>query len=733
MQKRLKQNIKNKSNLIAPVMVSTIMFIFSLCLWWTLLQDERNTIREKTQKESIKLLAYIESDLQSRIPALERIAKRWETRKGTPKKEFLADGAHYVQDLPGTQSVEWVDTDYKVKWITPLEGNEKSLNLDLTKSKSRYTSLLEAMKTQSPTMTNLVTLVQGGKGFYVYIPIITGTKLDGFVLAVFKANTWLQHVIYSKKTDTEKKDFIPSVYLNGVEAYSDQARKSDAVQKYRAISNRDFYNQNFSVTVYPTKQFVNSELTLIPTLTLIAGSIIAFFAGLIIYLLNHSREEAKALKQAKNKLARISSSFDLATDAGDIGVWTWDVKTNHLDWNDRNYEIFDTPKGTKLTYESWRKTVHPNDLDKAEKLLQETVQSGVKFDTEFRIVLESGEVRHVKAVAEAEKDTNGKLNSITGINIDITEQKLAAQRLADEKEKLANIIEGTDVGTWEWNIQTGEIKVNERWASLLGYTLDEVSPVTINISEQLCHPDDLKQSNQRLTKHFRHILDYYDCEVRMKHRDGHWVWIHDRGRVFNWTEDGKPLLMFGTHQDITERKNNEERIKHLATHDNLTNLPARALAEDRLKVALATAKRKRSMVGVLFIDLDGFKEVNDSHGHNAGDELLQAVSSRLAACVRKNDTVARIGGDEFLIILSDMSSRETIETVAKKILRRLAEPLYLKEGIVGIGSSIGISLFPDVSESPADLIREADKAMYSIKKSGKNNYSFADSNETTTI
>ncbi|MDO9540666.1 MAG: PAS domain S-box protein, partial [Methanocalculus sp.] len=133
--------------------------------------------------------------------------------------------------------------------------------------------------------------------------------------------------------------------------------------------------------------------------------------------------------------------------------------------------------------------------------------------------------------------------------------------LAEERARLLNIIEGTQAGTWEWNIQTGETVFNEEWARMLGYTLDELSPISIATWQALSDPDDLKSAGDLLQKHFAHDLPYYDCEMRMRHKDGHWIWIQDRGRVISRTDDGRPLMMFGIHLDITDRKIAEEELR----------------------------------------------------------------------------------------------------------------------------------------------------------------------------
>lgn len=148
----------------------------------------------------------------------------------------------------------------------------------------------------------------------------------------------------------------------------------------------------------------------------------------------------------------------------------------------------------------------------------------------------------------------------------------AASVLQEERRRLAYIIESTNAGTWEWNIQTGETIFNERWANIIGYTLAELSPVSIESWEKFIHPDDSKASNAQLARHFAGEFDYYTCEVRMRHKDGRWIWVQDRGKVSAWTKDKKPLLMQGTHVDITERKQAEMDLREKEVqYRNLAN------------------------------------------------------------------------------------------------------------------------------------------------------------------
>jgi diguanylate cyclase (GGDEF)-like protein len=180
----------------------------------------------------------------------------------------------------------------------------------------------------------------------------------------------------------------------------------------------------------------------------------------------------------------------------------------------------------------------------------------------------------------------------------------------------------------------------------------------------------------------------------------------------------------GILEDISERKAQEERIRHMAQHDFLTGLPNRALLEDRLHQAMPLALRNGTRLAVLFLDLDRFKLINDSLGHDVGDRLLQQVSRRLAGCVRAADTVSRQGGDEFVLLLQDLDAPEQAAAVARKILEVISEPFVVDGTQLSVTPSIGISVFPDDAPDSAPLLRNADAAMYHAKGVGRNNYQF---------
>jgi diguanylate cyclase (GGDEF)-like protein/PAS domain S-box-containing protein len=187
---------------------------------------------------------------------------------------------------------------------------------------------------------------------------------------------------------------------------------------------------------------------------------------------------------------------------------------------------------------------------------------------------------------------------------------------------------------------------------------------------------------------------------------------------------GGHRYFIGIVRDITQRKQAEQKIAHLAHYDYLTDLPNRALFLDILDHSVALAKRNKLKAAVLFLDLDGFKKINDTLGHDAGDLLLKGVSQRLKETIRDSDTVARVGGDEFILVLDNIGSDDNATLVANKIIAALSETFDLKGQPSHVGASIGISIFPDDSDNPVKLVKKADEAMYLAKQSGKNTYRF---------
>ena len=301
---------------------------------------------------------------------------------------------------------------------------------------------------------------------------------------------------------------------------------------------------------------------------------------------------------------------------------------------------------------------------------------------------------------------------------------LEALRVSEERYALA--ASGSNDGLWDWDILGGRIYFSPRWKAILGCEEDEIGEPADG-GFNLTHPDDLKRLKQALAAYLRGHTPYLEVEHRMRHKDGSYRWILTRGRAL-WSADGAPYRVAGSLTDITARKVAEARLERSALYDRLTGLPNRLLLMGRMRRALERAKRHADyQFGVLFLDFDRFKVVNDSLGHMIGDQLLVGIAQRLVNCLRTEDTVARLGGDEFVILIDYIADPGDAVQVAERIQRALADPFDLNGHEVFTSVSIGIALSMTGYEEPETVLRDADIAMYRAKSGGRARYELFDS------
>ncbi|MCL4190653.1 MAG: PAS domain S-box protein, partial [Thermoguttaceae bacterium] len=287
--------------------------------------------------------------------------------------------------------------------------------------------------------------------------------------------------------------------------------------------------------------------------------------------------------------------------------------------------------------------------------------------------------------------------------VDVSERKAMERSLREQRDLLASVIEGTNVGTWRWNVQTGETEFNGRWAEIAGYTLEELAPISIHTWLDLVHPDDLTQSEAILQKHFAGILDHYDCECRLRHKNGSWVWVHDRGRVTQWTPDGKPLVMTGTHSDITRRKRAEEALRESEErHRQMFAAVSDALLvidlDGRVVEANPAACRMYGYAREQFIGLSAkdfahpdyahlfeiFKQQVTAAGHFAAESVEVRKDGSLFHVEVRGSQVTFRGQLHLLAALRDITQRKQMEDALRReryytesIVRSMADMLVV--------------------------------------------------------
>lgn len=313
----------------------------------------------------------------------------------------------------------------------------------------------------------------------------------------------------------------------------------------------------------------------------------------------------------------------------------------------------------------------------------------------------------------------GTVSELCVMILDVTERRVAQEQLARSEERLSLAIEGSSLALFDWDIPKGLIFHSALASVFRGGAPRAVTSTLAALCEHV-HPDDLPSLIQA-QKHAIQSPDNvgFSAEFRIRKIDGSWVWLRSRGRVVERDAQGRAIRLAGTDVDISLRKATEERLRQLAEYDHLTGLPNRTLFHDRLGQALQRAQRHEQVLAVMFLDIDHFKRVNDTLGHAAGDELLKGFSARLRDGVRKSDTVARLAGDEFTIILEELCDAADALAVAQSLIESIRRPLAVGAAELKVTISVGIAVWAHGVIDGPSLLRYADTALYEAKRQGR--------------
>ena len=324
---------------------------------------------------------------------------------------------------------------------------------------------------------------------------------------------------------------------------------------------------------------------------------------------------------------------------------------------------------------------------------------------------------------------SGEVESVLGVSRDVTSRRQAALELEKSEQRYAIAVRGANDGIWDWNLETAGMYFSPRWWAIVGEDESKSSMESYPAEwfDRIC-ADDLVLLKEKIFDHIQGRTPHLEDEHRIRHADGTYRWVLCRGLCVR-DSTGTAVRMGGSLSDITARKDAEEKLHYGANHDALTGLPNRCSFLDNLSRCMHRSRRRTDHCGpfaVLFLDLDRFKVINDSLGHLAGDELICTMARRLEKCVRPGDTVARMGGDEFTILLEELRQDSDVTRVADRIIRELGNPVEIRGFPVQVTVSMGIAFDKPSYHQPDDLLRDADTAMYRAKENGRNGYQVFD-------
>lgn len=436
-------------------------------------------------------------------------------------------------------------------------------------------------------------------------------------------------------------------------------------------------------------------------------------AALLFALIGHYRRQdmqrVAALRERDERLR-------LAHSVAVIGVWELDLQSQRTIWSEETEALYGlTPGSFGGSQQAWLDLIHLDDRRSVMAAMEVCFAKPEPFSFEYRIRHPNGEERWLLTQGNTTFDDSGRPLRLLGINMDITERKHSEQQQRQAMAVYENSRDGIIITDTQANI----VSINPAVAEICGY-----------------HETELIGKNPSVLKSGRHPRSFYQQMWSAIENHGGWS-----GEIWNRRKDasvypawlsistvhdaqGKLINYAGVFTDLTHLKHSEAELEHLATHDPLTGLPNRRLLDTRLKYAIQQAQRHRYGLVVLLVDLDRFKDINDSFGLNAGDQVLQEMARRLVDCMGDGDTVSRHGGDELQVLIEEVSDPRQAAHIAEKILAALRKPYEMDGSQFYLTASIGISLHPDNGDTPELLIRNADAAVHRAKEQGGNRSEF---------
>lgn len=442
-----------------------------------------------------------------------------------------------------------------------------------------------------------------------------------------------------------------------------------------------------------------------------------------------SFDDVTARRDADTALLDTRRRLEAARDLAGLATWEVDLASGALRWSAEMFTIVGLDQvGGDLDAQAQRSLVHPDDLPQLDAVAQACVTSREPAQLVVRALRADGTVRFLWTQMDVAVDHTGAVSTLWGTTQDITEREQAAQALAASEQHFRLAFDNAPIGMSMLSLAPGSagryLRANEQFHRMLGYSADELTSRTM---ADLTHPEDVLADQRRFDSITNGETTSVAFDKRFRRKDGETVFAWLTSSVAHGPA-GEPLYLVTHAVDLTEQRSQQAELERLALTDTLTGLANRTLLTDRLDQALARLQRVDTGCALLLLDVDRFKLVNDSFGHQVGDALLVEVASRLEAVCRADATVARLGGDEFVVLVEGLHDPDEVHPVAARILAALRRPYALGDAgdCIVATVSIGISVATTPDRSHSDLYREADLALYRAKDSGRDQYALFD-------
>ena len=712
----------------------------------TILAEEQ--VRAEVLAEASLIRAKLEGNINGNIQLVRGLVSTISTEPEMDQVRFSALVGNLFEEHSQLRSVA-AAPDLVVSMVYPLEGNEKALGLDYRTNYKQRGDVLRSRDTGKLVLAGPVDLVQGGRGFIGRFPVFTdaptGRRFWGIVSAVVDAGR-----LYADSGLVDRSLGI-EVSITARDGNGDLGARffgPDLSAAHPVTAGVVLPAGSWEIAAIPKGGWVvaHQDAWLVRLGILIAGALIMLPIIITGLLVGERQLHFRELKAREATLERLSRRLRLALDTSQIGVWEMDLVTQQLLWDDRMNELNGFPQDNgERTFEHWKSGLHPDDLGQAEADFAEGLRTG-SYRSEFRTRRPDGGVRFIRSIGAVYNDADGH-SKILGVNWDVSADVTLTAELSARETDLAQVsrrlglaLQASKIGVWELDLATGDETWDNRMNELYGLPSDGQLRTGAHWRAAV-HPDDL----QRAQEEFDRLVPTgrYEFTFRVVHPDGSIRHIKSVGVRFNEPNSNDKVI--GVNWDVTadvnlnddlrraklltEEHNREldaarVRIEYNALHDSLTGLPNRRYLDERLKSLEAAGFNDSGSIALLHIDLDRFKQINDTLGHAAGDAMLVHASKVLLANCSWDDFVARVGGDEFVVLTSAKEGDIYLGTLAEKIVTQMRKPVTYEGHECRFGVSIGIAAERGAPIDCKRLLINADIALYKAKGRGRNRFEF---------
>ncbi|WP_231485864.1 MULTISPECIES: bifunctional diguanylate cyclase/phosphodiesterase [unclassified Pseudoalteromonas] len=715
---------------LITLLISTLASVYSISLLdQYIYQQKQNSIR----KVAGSYVNHIRNNLNQALSAAYPIAALIRTQNGETKG-FEELASEMLSLYPGLDALQ-LHKNGILTHVVPLKGNESAIGNNVLENPLRTQEAFLAKKTGKLTLAGPFELFQGGMGaaarLPVYLDTSQGNQFWGFATALIRFPDILQSVNLAQLPQAgigyELSKVMPDTNDVQIIATSD-----NQITKNTVDFNIQVPNGVWVFKAYPIRGWQDNSMLL---LGIAIAVVFTFLTTLSSYLITRLRaSHLKLEKKVEQRTHALQNNIKALTDTerrlllsqkvGGIATWEWDIKTNIIRFSEHGIRLITgNVKQLEMTKNEYLASIHPDDRANIVSDINQCIDAAKEYNVDHRIITKRGNVRWFNTKGTLVRDSSGSAITMLGVSVDITERKLIEEKL----HLSSRVFRDTHEGIIITNADKVIVDVNPAFCHITGYSHDEVigrNPSFLNSGKQ----------TESFYKNIWKQLSLY----------GHW-----QGEVWNCKKDGElyaellnisvlkddnnVTFYLGIFTDITQAKRQQEQLSRIAHYDLLTNLPNRVLLADRLSQTMLQCRRLNNSLAVVFLDLDGFKHVNDSHGHDIGDKLLIALSIRLKDALREGDSLARIGGDEFVAVLTNLGSVADCVPVLERLLAAAAKPVTVNDIVLNVSASIGVTIYPEDNLDAEQLMRHADQAMYIAKQMGKNRYHLFDTSQGDTV